>query len=621
MPADTSPTVPPAASSLERWFRPNALVFLGLWLFVAVHFASNWTTLGLVFRDTDDMMRLVEVRDFLAGQGWFDLHQYRLDPVAERPMHWSRFVDWPMAAIVRLAGLFVAAPVAEKVAMFVWPLLTLLPAMAGVVLLATRLGGRWAFLPAVYLFTTLPQSIGQFVPGRIDHHNIQIALTLVLLGVLAGPLGRGRAIAAAATMAAMTAIGLETLPFLVIAALAFVLRLIVEENAADEVAVFGVALAAATAGVAAVTLPPSEWLVGACDALSANYVALAVVGGLGLAAVVRLSGRTVAARAIGVGIVAVAAVAAFAVPQPRCLAGPFGEIWPEVRTIWLAHVSEVSPWTTFFGNHHAAALLALAMPVLGVAAAIVLARRVEMRRAPGFWPAVAAAVVTFAIGLFQLRTLIYANALAVPLVAAAIGVLATEAVGRGRSLVVAVLVGILITHPVLPEMALEQLSPQAWIDEEKTADTTMGAAPVEASAANATTADPAESGPACYRTRAYRGLANLPAGLVAADIDLGPAILVSTHHAVVAAPYHRMQRGIVDGDAMLNRPPAEALARMAARGVTLVVDCTAAKSRAREGGLMARLRAGETIAGLEPVGGDGDVRIWRVVGAPAFTVR
>ena len=31
---------------------------------------------------TDDAMRLVEVRDFLAGQGWFDLTQYRLGPPA-----------------------------------------------------------------------------------------------------------------------------------------------------------------------------------------------------------------------------------------------------------------------------------------------------------------------------------------------------------------------------------------------------------------------------------------------------------------------------------------------------------------------------------------------------------
>jgi hypothetical protein len=38
---------------------------------------------------TDDAMRLVEVRDLLAGQAWFDLTQHRLDPPQGSLMHWS----------------------------------------------------------------------------------------------------------------------------------------------------------------------------------------------------------------------------------------------------------------------------------------------------------------------------------------------------------------------------------------------------------------------------------------------------------------------------------------------------------------------------------------------------
>ena len=49
---------------------------------------------------TDDAMRLVEVRDFLAGQGWFDLTQYRLSPPDGVPMHWSRLIDLPLAALI-----------------------------------------------------------------------------------------------------------------------------------------------------------------------------------------------------------------------------------------------------------------------------------------------------------------------------------------------------------------------------------------------------------------------------------------------------------------------------------------------------------------------------------------
>src|SRR5690349_7387974 len=49
---------------------------------------------------TDDAMRLVEVRDLLAGQSWFDLVQHRLDPPAGSPMHWSRLIDAPLAAMI-----------------------------------------------------------------------------------------------------------------------------------------------------------------------------------------------------------------------------------------------------------------------------------------------------------------------------------------------------------------------------------------------------------------------------------------------------------------------------------------------------------------------------------------
>ena len=51
---------------------------------------------------TDDYMRLVEVRDLLAGQGWFDLTQYRLDPPAGVVMHWSRVVDVPIAFLIQI---------------------------------------------------------------------------------------------------------------------------------------------------------------------------------------------------------------------------------------------------------------------------------------------------------------------------------------------------------------------------------------------------------------------------------------------------------------------------------------------------------------------------------------
>ena len=65
-----------------------------------------------------------QIRDLIAGQGWFDLHQYRMGPDGGFVMHWSRLVDAPIAAIM-LAAAAVTGSMAtgETVALVAWPLL------------------------------------------------------------------------------------------------------------------------------------------------------------------------------------------------------------------------------------------------------------------------------------------------------------------------------------------------------------------------------------------------------------------------------------------------------------------------------------------------------------------
>ena len=47
--------------------------------------------------DNDSLLRIVQVRDLIAGQGWFDLTQYRMGLDGGFVMHWSRIVDAPIA--------------------------------------------------------------------------------------------------------------------------------------------------------------------------------------------------------------------------------------------------------------------------------------------------------------------------------------------------------------------------------------------------------------------------------------------------------------------------------------------------------------------------------------------
>ena len=60
-----------------------------------------------------------------------------------------------------------------------WPLLWLLPTIAGMAMIAWRIAGREGATVALLLALVGVPAYQQFTPGRIDHHNVQIALTML----------------------------------------------------------------------------------------------------------------------------------------------------------------------------------------------------------------------------------------------------------------------------------------------------------------------------------------------------------------------------------------------------------------------------------------------------------
>src|ERR1700738_5573646 len=66
-----------------------------LWAAVALALAAPSIKSGVLdAMSTDDAMRLVEVRDLIAGQGWFGPMRHRLDPPG-LAMHLSRGIEVP----------------------------------------------------------------------------------------------------------------------------------------------------------------------------------------------------------------------------------------------------------------------------------------------------------------------------------------------------------------------------------------------------------------------------------------------------------------------------------------------------------------------------------------------
>ncbi len=114
----------------------------------------------------------------------------------------------------------------------------------------------------------------------------------------------------------------------------------------------------------------------------------------------------------------------------------------------------------------------------------------------------------------------------------------------------------------------------------------------------------------------FHALAALPAGLVIAAIDLGPAVLAYTPHSVIAAPYHRADSAIRFNQEIIDGPIAMAKEPVEARGVNYVVLCGGFQRKLSPGGLEEGLLAGTAVSWLESIANDKDkaepLRIWRV---------
>jgi len=82
---------------------------VALWLAFCAWFLTNsWANvLSFNLGDTDDNMRLMQVRALLHGQDWYDLRQYRLNPPFGANIHWSHLVDLPIAGLILLLRPFV----------------------------------------------------------------------------------------------------------------------------------------------------------------------------------------------------------------------------------------------------------------------------------------------------------------------------------------------------------------------------------------------------------------------------------------------------------------------------------------------------------------------------------
>ncbi len=574
-----------------------------IWTALLFLAASVWLTQpaihGGVFNalSTDDAMRLVEVRDLIGGQGWFDLFQYRMDPPSGLSMHWSRLIDAPLAGFILLLKPWLGMHDAEAATLYFWPLLLFAIAVALVAAIARQLSGNInAQIAAALLAVLALPALVHFRPGAIDHHNAQIDLMLALV-LMTAQIERSAVKAAlGGLMASLSlAIGVEMLPAIAAIGVA-VFGLFVWRGApvARQAGAFGAGLAASSLLLAAALLPFSSLNAQVCDSFGGPILLLAAGGGLTLvlAAGIDRYYQTRSMRLISGALLAIVLAAAFLSLFSGCIASPFVHLDPIVMKLWVDQVAESISLNRMIQLFPERVPAHYGFPIITLGfAAIALVKSPPPQRFRWI-VGIAALIALIGFSVVQMRGAAAACMVAAPAFAASLVVLWPRfASARNLLLLSAIL------SPF--SLGIVGLSSKPLTDAIFRPQEVSGPSP-------------------CRSLSDVASLKQLPRGRVMAPVDLGPAILAETNHDVFAGPYHRNNDGIAALIGLMLAPLAAAKQILSDRHVDYLVTCSADPNqnfiRPAPDGLQARLDRGETPDFLERLHLDPNdkISVWRV---------
>jgi hypothetical protein len=581
----------------RQWKLAVVLVWLGLcgWFIFQKWADIRYFGLG----DTDDNMRMMQVRALLNGQGWFDLRQYRLNPPFGANIHWSRLVDLPIAGLILAFRPFLGGAGAERWAVAIAPLLPYLLLLFSLCLSARRLIHPRAYPFALLALFFAASTNGMFLPERIDHHGWQLGLLALSISAIADPKKVRGGLTLGISTALSLAIGLEMLIYLAVAGAAMVLFWVHSEFERERLRDYAVSLGGSTA-LAFLVFASNDNRQAVCDALSPVWLSdimLASALAYGLAWLSPADWKRRLALAVVAGLI----VAAFhASLWPHCLQRPEG-VSPEVERLWLSHVKEARP---FYMHGWRIASLIIALPATGAIGwlALIWLRRADpalLRRTIGAaLPGFAATLLLF----WQTRTGPAAQMMAV-IGAAALGWFLVPTVWNSRfsSLrAIGAAIAVIVAAGAAVPFVLN------FIPEEKS------------------TAREAAIGKAnrlCASLWGLHPVAIQPKGVVFTFVDLGPRLITLTPHDAITGPYHRNGQQIADVMNAWRGDTDQAHRIIAHYHSNYVLTCpnssttTIFESEAPKG-FYVQLNHGQVPKWLSPVElpKDSPFKMWKVVG-------
>jgi hypothetical protein len=592
---------------LASWFTPVRIALIVGAAMSLIAIIAKWHAIGaLDLGDTDDAMRMAQVRDLLAGQSWWDLSQYRVNPAGGGVlMHWSRIVDAPLAAGILLLEPLFGQAMAERIVMALWP------PMLGIALsVACALGyrnlsdRRIAYVVPVYLLLSGFIMV-QFRPLRVDHHGWQILFAMLIMGQALRPASWRAGLLGGLFAAALLAVSIEGLPIVALFAGLAALRWAFYGRAADRDRLCGYmgALAGGAILFQFLTRGPVGLTGTWCDSLSAPYMAAFAAATAVTFVVARANPALSWVRFLLLGAAGLCAAGALVWTEPQCAKGPFASLDPIVVEYWYRNILEGQP---LWASRPFDAIHALVPSLVGLVGSVLAWRGCTAADDRRNWATIIVALLgAAALSVLVFRSVSTAHLFALP----GCAWLGLKAWGWAR--------GIGSTLPRILASAMAALSlplfgsiavaiPLGWAFPALKPDEKASAV-----------APPYEQN--CLDPATIAGLNRVPPTTILTPIDLGAPIIFWTRHSLVATGHHRNKEAMADTIRVFIGDPAKAEALVRKQKATLIAFCRTANDfdqyrRARKDSLAAQLYAGKPPAWLEPlpVGKQAGLSLWRV---------
>ncbi|WP_323781404.1 hypothetical protein [Thalassovita sp.] len=585
--------------------RAGYLVAFGISLLLYLKLQSQ--RLGGLFADlklpdNDDEMRLVSVRDFLDGQGWYDTVQHRAMPPEGLSLHWSRLIDLPLAGLKQFFSLFATDDMALALTAATWPVLLFILYLAIIGRVTSKVFGYAAASFTLIAAAVTPAFGNSLFPlGRVDHHNVQVICILVVISSIILP-GSGvrRGVLAGLAAALSLAVGLEMIVVLAVAGVVMTVQHVLDHSGStDRLMGYGIALGGAAPLLFLLQTDPSAWAVSRCDQLS-RPILMITSAAMAFAVITYLSRDSVQSKTGRLVLVAVMGAGTLVALWPflsACREGPFSMLPPAVRELILNNITEsLSATKLFLRDPKIATTLVLPQALV----ALLLGWHVF--RSPSGHRSFAAVLLVFVLmglaGLFyQARAVIWGLAVMPMAFGVAMFWAATSdwKVLRWSK------------PPVLMIVAFLTLYPQFFAQ-----------SPVFDSMLGLTGQSPSEERKLshvdqdCSGRTALAGLNTLdPAGILA-PLNMGPKILLYTRHSIFAAPYHRAPEGYLNGTQAFMGSELDLAQRLRATRADYVLVCDG-QAYGDTDSIGSRLAQGNPPSWLDPIDtGSGPIRLLRV---------